>query len=72
MRLRALAGDSTPTAGSVTWPVIGPTLLWVAGFIAVLYSRCKSWLPPAAMMSIASEDKTTVARGRLRRCAPGI
>jgi ABC-2 type transport system permease protein len=34
--LRALAGDSTPTAGSVTWPVIGPTLLWVAGFIAVV------------------------------------
>jgi ABC-2 type transport system permease protein len=34
--LRALAGDSTPTAGSVSWPVIGPTLLWVAGFIAVL------------------------------------
>ena len=34
--LRALAGDSTPTAGSVSWSVIGPTLLWVAGVIVVL------------------------------------
>jgi ABC-2 type transport system permease protein len=34
--LRALAGDSTPTAGSVSWSVIGPTLLWVAGFIVGL------------------------------------
>jgi ABC-2 type transport system permease protein len=34
--LRALAGDSTPAAGSVSWPTIGPTLLWVAGFIVGL------------------------------------
>ncbi len=35
--LRALAGDSTPAAGDVTWPVMLPTLLWVAGFIVVLF-----------------------------------
>ncbi|MGV0636215.1 ABC transporter permease [Mycolicibacillus trivialis] len=34
--LRALAGDSTPAAGSVSWPVLGPSLLWIAGVIAVL------------------------------------
>jgi ABC-2 type transport system permease protein len=33
--LRALAGDSTPAAGSVTWQVIGPSLAWVAGFVIV-------------------------------------
>jgi len=35
--LRALAGDSTPAAGSVTWSLIGPTLAWVAGFIVILF-----------------------------------
>jgi ABC-2 type transport system permease protein len=35
--LRALAGDSTPAAGVVSWSTIGPTLLWVAGFIVVLF-----------------------------------
>jgi ABC-2 type transport system permease protein len=34
--LRALAGDSTPVAGAVSWSVIGPTLVWVAGFMVVL------------------------------------
>jgi ABC-2 type transport system permease protein len=34
--LRALAGDSMPAAGSVTWSVIGPTLIWLAGFVLVL------------------------------------
>jgi ABC-2 type transport system permease protein len=33
--LRALAGDSTPAAGSVTWPVIGPSLAWVVGMVIV-------------------------------------
>lgn len=33
--LRALAGDSTPAAGAVTWSVIAPALIWLAGFIAV-------------------------------------
>jgi ABC-2 type transport system permease protein len=34
--LRELAGDSTPAAGAVRWSVIGPTLVWVAGFIVIL------------------------------------
>ena len=34
--LRALAGDSTPAAGAVSWSVIGPTLVWVAGFMVIL------------------------------------
>lgn len=29
--LRALAGDTTPAAGPVTWSVIGPGLAWIAG-----------------------------------------
>ena len=33
--LRALAGDSTAAAPPVTWSVIGPALLWLAGFIVV-------------------------------------
>uniref|UniRef100_UPI0028AB64D3 ABC transporter permease n=1 Tax=Mycolicibacterium sp. TaxID=2320850 RepID=UPI0028AB64D3 len=33
--LRALAGDSTAAAPPVTWSVIGPSLLWLAGFIVV-------------------------------------
>jgi ABC-2 type transport system permease protein len=33
--LRALAGDSTPAAGAVTWPVIGPALAWIVFFSAV-------------------------------------
>jgi len=33
--LRALAGDSTPAAGAVTWPVIGPALAWLAPLIAI-------------------------------------
>jgi ABC-2 type transport system permease protein len=34
--LRALAGDTTPTAGSVTWSVMAPTFIWVVGFFVVL------------------------------------
>ncbi|UQX09685.1 ABC transporter permease [Candidatus Mycobacterium methanotrophicum] len=34
--LRALAGDRTPAAGMVTWPVMMPTLIWLAGFIVIL------------------------------------
>jgi ABC-2 type transport system permease protein len=33
--LRALAGDSTPAAGEVSWSVIEPALLWVLPYIAV-------------------------------------
>ena len=34
--LRALAGDTTPGAAAVTWPVIGPALAWVVGLMVVL------------------------------------
>jgi ABC-2 type transport system permease protein len=34
--LRALAGDSTPAAGAVSWSVIGPALFWAVGLIVVL------------------------------------
>jgi ABC-2 type transport system permease protein len=34
--LRALAGDSTPAAGEVTWSVMAPALMWVAVLIVVL------------------------------------
>lgn len=34
--LRALAGDSTPAAGEVTWSVVAPAVLWVAALIAVV------------------------------------
>ena len=34
--LRALAGDSTPAAGAVSWSVIGPAVLWPVGLIVVL------------------------------------
>ena len=34
--LRALAGDSTPAAGEVTWSVIGPAMIWVGALIAIL------------------------------------
>jgi ABC-2 type transport system permease protein len=34
--LRTLAGDTTPTTGSVTWSVMVPTLAWLAGLAVVL------------------------------------
>jgi ABC-2 type transport system permease protein len=34
--LRALAGDSTPAAGEVTWSVVGPALAWAVGMIVIL------------------------------------
>ena len=34
--LRALAGDSTPAAGEVTWSVIGPALVWVVAMMVIL------------------------------------
>jgi ABC-2 type transport system permease protein len=34
--LRALAGDSTPAAGEVTWSVIGPAVIWVVALTAIL------------------------------------
>ncbi len=33
--LRALAGDTTPAAGSVTWSIVGPSLLWLLGLITI-------------------------------------
>ena len=43
--LRALAGDSTPAAGEVTWSVIGPALAWIVTTIVImipLHSRVSS------------------------------
>jgi ABC-2 type transport system permease protein len=40
--LRALAGDSTPAAGVVTWSVVGPALNWVVGTMLIaipVYAR---------------------------------
>jgi len=34
--LRTLAGDTTPAAGSVTWPIMTPTLAWLAGLAVIL------------------------------------
>lgn len=34
--LRALAGDTTAGAGSVTWPVMWPALAWVLGLLLIL------------------------------------
>jgi ABC-2 type transport system permease protein len=34
--LRALAGDSTPTAGAVTWSLIGPSIAWLVGVTIVM------------------------------------
>jgi ABC-2 type transport system permease protein len=33
--LRALAGDTTPAAGSVTWSVVAPSLAWIVGAITI-------------------------------------
>lgn len=33
--LRALAGDSTPNAGAVDWPIMGPALAWPLGLVVV-------------------------------------
>ncbi|MGW4718156.1 antibiotic transporter [Nocardia sp. NPDC004260] len=32
--LRALAGDSGPNAGAVTWSLMGPPLVWALGYLA--------------------------------------
>ena len=34
--LRALAGDKTPAAGSVTWSVVGPSLAWLVGAMTIM------------------------------------
>jgi ABC-2 type transport system permease protein len=34
--LRTLAGDTSPTAGSVTWSVMAPTLAWLGGLAILL------------------------------------
>jgi ABC-2 type transport system permease protein len=34
--LRALAGDSTPSAGSVTWSVVGPSVAWLLGLVIIV------------------------------------
>ncbi|MEV6360108.1 ABC transporter permease [Nocardia asteroides] len=33
--LRALAGDTAGNAGTVSWSLMGPTLLWLAGMLAI-------------------------------------
>jgi ABC-2 type transport system permease protein len=33
--LRALAGDTTPAAGSPTWSVVAPSLAWIVGAITI-------------------------------------
>jgi ABC-2 type transport system permease protein len=38
--LRALAGDSTPNAGAVGWPVLGPALAWTLGLSVVFGGAC--------------------------------
>ena len=34
--LRALAGDTTDAAGSLTWSVMRPTFLWLLGLFVIL------------------------------------
>jgi ABC-2 type transport system permease protein len=34
--LRALAGDTTPAAGAVTWSVVGPSLAWLVGVTTIM------------------------------------
>jgi ABC-2 type transport system permease protein len=34
--LRALAGDTTPTAASPTWSVMSPALFWLLGALVIL------------------------------------
>jgi ABC-2 type transport system permease protein len=34
--LRALAGDSTPAAGALSWSVIVPAVIWLVGFLVIL------------------------------------
>jgi ABC-2 type transport system permease protein len=34
--LRALAGDTTPAAGYVTWAVMRPTFLWLVGLLVIM------------------------------------
>jgi hypothetical protein len=41
--LRALAGDSTPNAGAVGWPVLGPALTWTLGLAATVSGRTETW-----------------------------
>jgi ABC-2 type transport system permease protein len=38
--LRAPAGDSTPNAGAVGWPVLGPALAWTLGLAVVFGGAC--------------------------------
>ncbi|SLJ65882.1 multidrug ABC transporter inner membrane protein [Mycobacteroides abscessus subsp. abscessus] len=33
--LRALAGDTAGNAGVVSWSLLGPSLLWLAGILAL-------------------------------------
>jgi ABC-2 type transport system permease protein len=34
--LRALAGDKTEAAGSLTWSLVGPSLAWLVGVTAIV------------------------------------
>ena len=59
--LRALAGDSTPAAAAVTWPVIDSGADLVGGLYRDSGSAARSRFLEAAMMSVASQDKRTDA-----------
>ena len=75
--LRALAGDSTPAAGEVTWSVIGPALAWIVGMMVIVIPLHARVVLKAAMMSLTFEDSqlaaipsTSYRQGRHRRTGP--
>ena len=62
--LRALAGDSTPAAGTVTWKLMAISVAWVVG-LALVMGPLSASVREAAVMTVALE------RARSRRCATG-
>ena len=71
MRYARWRGTARPMAGSVTGPVIGPTLLWVAGFIAVVLPLQLSGCHSGGDDVYCIRGQDDVACGRLRRLTPG-
>ena len=66
--LRALAGDSTPAAGEVTWSVIGPALVWVVALDCDLAFRAaRSALPRGGNDGCCIRRTRTLARHPLPR-----
>ena len=65
--LQALAGDTTPAAPEVTWSVIGPAVIWVAGTLVVVISLHASGFQEAALMSVAAQDEKTDKSHRPQR-----